>query len=211
MNHVCAILDMEMFTHGHQSWIREIGWIRVPAMGDVINFQVNPKNLPLWDEASRRTFAFIRNCIHGLDYYPRSGETTIFEESVPSIICALYQKCKSQDMDMVAYKGGIHEQNLLKSLGIPCYNLEEIEGCPAYHKQESVFPDCGNHHRYKYGHLHCASAEVSFYANWIDSLKQKSLSPVMGDRQPYPFLYLISTELVRTIVYPPTENESRRE
>ena len=73
--------------------------------------------------------------IHGLSYQPRKEEDAkewyTLEDTVHS--------CKKEGRDIVAYKGGHVERDLLNKLHIPCLNLETF-GCPKYDVLKHEFP-----------------------------------------------------------------------
>jgi hypothetical protein len=167
VDRICAVLDLEYFAHGQYRRIREMGFISMldPTM-EPVNLQINPMDLPLDNEKAYQSFKYVRDHIHGLSYYPRKGVT---HSLVPLVIKTLYQSVKTSTKTVVAYKGGTLERDLLSSLNIPSFDLENLVDCPSYRLSDETLSDCGWHVHCPHGHLHCASAEVQFYQKWLFS------------------------------------------
>ena len=166
IHHICGVLDLEMFCHGSLQRVREIGFISLSS-SEPVNLQVNPGHLPLNDPKVRRTLYYLRNNVHGLSFHPRRGHFTINQNVVPIMIRALYQNSKTKSRTVIAYKGGVYEKQLLSSLDIPHFNLEDLGNCPSYRYAEDFYPNCGWHVHSPTGYLHCASSEVKFYQEWL--------------------------------------------
>ena len=166
INHLCGILDLEMFSHGSFHRVREIGFISMNS-SDAVNLQVHPGHLPLDDSDVRRTLYYVRNKVHGLAFHPKRGHMVLQQKSVPVMINALYQCSRTPTKTVVAYKGGHHERQLLTFLNIPHFNLENLGDCPSYQYSEVLYPNCGWHVHAPQGYLHCASSEVKFYQQWL--------------------------------------------
>jgi hypothetical protein len=76
-----------------------------------------------------------------------------------------------RNADLVGYKGGNIERDLLNMLGVSCINME-IMACPKYEQllsKYNVEPEtCGYH--IKRGRYHCSRHEVKLFSQFLDTL-----------------------------------------
>jgi hypothetical protein len=113
-------------------------------------------NVTLFDENDRGVQYQIR-IIHGLpvERHSINNNFYLYHEMI-DILRELFKTT-----DLVAYKGGTIERDLLNMLGISCINLE-IMGCPKYECLLSAYnvkhEDCGYH--ITRGKYHCSRHEV---------------------------------------------------
>jgi hypothetical protein len=69
--------------------------------------------------------------------------------------------------DLVAYKGGDIERDLLNNMGIRCINLE-ILGCPKYEvllSKYGIVTECCTYHNK--GSYHCSKHEVKVFTRFV--------------------------------------------
>ena len=81
------------------------------------------------DAKQIRQVQYVHRRIHGLQFTPSSFENVKAQEFLKIDVQNLYNTYKSERRDLVAYKGGHIEKDLLKSLNVPFVNLEDFD-CP---------------------------------------------------------------------------------
>ena len=109
--------------------------------------------------------------IHGLRFEDKAGDLP--QEALPAVLKELCTiGVNESGRNVIAYKGGHFESDLLQAAGIQCYNLEEL-GCPKYRELLKMFdvlsaPSCGLH-CYAYDHIavHCPVAETMLFRKWL--------------------------------------------
>ena len=69
--------------------------------------------------------------MHGLTFKDHPTEQAKPQECLQQDIFELYKTFKSLHQDLVGYKGGHVEKDVLNELNIPCINLEQW-GCPKF-------------------------------------------------------------------------------
>lgn len=169
-SNICCLIDLELFQHKDYKIYRELGICDV-ELSDIRNYQVYPSNLPLLYKSYRKTFNFVKFNIHGLNFFP-DRDKSILPDQVDSIVINFYNKHKKNNDSVIAYKGGIHEKDLLKKLEIPSLNLENIPNCPSTKYLSSLHPACryycNSHVNSKFGFRHCSTIEVVYYSLWLN-------------------------------------------
>ena len=123
-----------------------------------------------FDELSdkdKRTALFVIKRVTGLPF-ENPAERALDGDELEREILALYQKSKTRQKNLVAYKGGHTERDLLRRLNIPSIDIEE-HGCPKYvdmlkagHEPKR---NCGQHATGN--HFHCATEECHAFFKWI--------------------------------------------
>ena len=96
------------------------------------------------------------------------------QESVPGVVRALYLSVKLGEQDIIAYKGGRFEKNLLDQLNIPAIDLSDFD-CPSFkhltasEREKYSHLNCGQHRFLRDGAhtFHCATMEVAFHRDWL--------------------------------------------
>ena len=168
---IVAIIDLEYFGHKKYLSFRELG-ICNRSYRKVINHQVYPKSLPIYDLHAKKTFNFAKYYCHGLSFFPT--KKYVHEKEVEEIVKKFYQEEATDENSVLAYKGGTIERDFLRRLNIPSVNLETIPGCPHRSKLDITMPAvdyyCNNHIYTKDGFKHCATVECVFYMLWLNSL-----------------------------------------
>jgi len=166
MDNICCIISFEGFLVGGKYLVREMGWVNVrTGKSDSIRFNLQPYYSKMCQNSKDKSgVAYITNRISGLSFKPASGEHTIDLDLLDSKILEIYNSCKSDDKDTVAFKGGQVEQDVLKRLGIPYENLEDF-GCSKYKelKENHMTTTCGFHMK----GLPCPLDKVIAFKAWV--------------------------------------------
>ena len=124
-----------------------------------------------WSQLSdkdKKTVWVVKHHVHGLTYSPRKREHALKQSSVNDLMRYLYRRNKVEGKNVVAYKGGHVERDLLNGLNIPNLNLE-VFGCPKFDKyiENIVEPieGCGFHHFCD--KAHCSMVECHAFWLWM--------------------------------------------
>ena len=171
---ICLLIDLEGFFIEKIFYCRELGWRSRTERGNVkyriphYFHQLTPKD--------KVTTTYVTKRVHGLTFYDHPNEQAKPQACVQQDILQLYQRFKSPNQDLVAYKGGHIEKDILKRLNILTINLEHW-GCPKFEtllKQGfQEVADCGHHH--PSGHL--STIECETFWHWLRSYASPSSSP----------------------------------
>lgn len=165
---ICAYLDLQCYGHSQDYRIREIGWISTDDDGPT-HFSVHPGLLPFYNHRASQTLRYIKYHVHGLDYYP--SENYIEQYMATDTVLNLYMESFSDTRDVVAYKGGWKEKQLLDELMIPSINLNEFE-VPAFNfDNPDVFKYkpycCGLHINCDEGWRFCSRSKVIYFRDYV--------------------------------------------
>jgi hypothetical protein len=168
-DNLCLVIDLEGFFVQKKFQVREMGYYCWNGQfGRHAFFQPGRfEDLSLKD---KKTVNFTTRKIHGLTYQPQYGERAYEQDGVDIVFLRLYNRYKTEQRTVVAYKGGHVEKDLLNKLNIPNINLE-TEGCPKYDKlrQTIVEPlaSCGFH--FNDNIHHCPMTECHAFWSWLDT------------------------------------------
>lgn len=192
LSRVCGVLDVEAFAHKQLVLYREIGYSPLivcencdeQASNYVLGVHVYPSfhppysDTPLW-----KTFNTIKYKITGLNFLPDRNEPYIAHDEVFTVIRSWYEASSVQGSkrNIVAYKGGTIEKNLLSLLQIPSLDLNQYEMIPSFkdvnEEEHSWYLslNCGQHrfldpfiHPRRVNH--CPRMESAFYRNAIQRI-----------------------------------------
>lgn len=168
LRRVCMILDIEAYilNKGNQTIVRELGWCDMDRRSDSIHFQ-SPVSFSSLSEADKRTANYVIFNIHSLPFHARPEENAVDQNLLDFVMKTVYKTLSSLERDVVAYKGGTLEKQLLSRLNIPYVNLEEFN-CPKVNQLlfdgfEPLF-DCACH---IYSHCHCPRVETRLFYQWL--------------------------------------------
>lgn len=140
-------------------------------------------NLPMRD---RKTVEYVIKHIHGLPYTPKPQENAKPPYEIRDDVLALYQQHRTPQRDLIGYKGGQVEKDLLASLNIPSHNLEE-DGCPRFRDMEVLMGVWGCGHHQKPWIHHCPKIECVHFVNWMR--RESGLSFQRPDKYHPDFVY----------------------
>ena len=169
---VCLLVDFEGFYIQDKYYCRELGWsaVKEGTCGN-IKYQT-PMSLKQIKGRDRWNVAYVTGRVHGLAFDDDPTEEAkpyaCFEQDVQK----LYDKYKTDDQPLAAYKGGQAVKDTLKKLGIDAINLEHW----GYRKiqtlldpdTESPEEDCGHHER-----GYCATVKCNTFRQWLEWAKQQ--------------------------------------
>ena len=172
LKRVIGIIDMDGFMVEKVFYCKELGIWRV---GDVYaSSYVFDMGLE-WGQLSerdRRQCLYVMKYVHRLPFTVPWGVRSRELSELPGILTEFFEGNKGKGRDVMAYKGGHFEKDLLGSLGIPCIDLEEY-GCP---KAGGLFRDlgwletCHNHIGKGMAYEHCPKVETEAYGSWITNV-----------------------------------------
>lgn len=173
MDRVCLILDLEGYFVQKKFYARELGWTTWQGQSGARHYQL-PLRWATLCPKDRLTAQYVYHTIHGLPFEADPGEKAQPLENLKGHVLDLYAQARAPDRDLVGYKGGHIEKDLLRDLDLPAIDLEQV-GCPKFDTLEtlSMMPDCG-HHRFK---RHCAMVESRTFWQWTDTCK----NPISGE------------------------------
>ena len=162
LRRVCMILDLEGFVlKGKRVVVREVGWCDMHGFSDSFHFKPEPDiQFNSLSPADKRTVNYVFHNIHALPFAARPRENAIDGYLFDFVVKTLCEKLSTLERDVVAYKGGTLEKQLLTRLNIPHVDLEAY-GCPKPNRLlfdgfEPLF-DCGHH---IHSHSHCPRVET---------------------------------------------------
>ena len=168
-NRVTHIIDCEAYsTTRKKFFLREVSvWCKESNITQT--YHIFMPNKKLFNEHAY-TVKYQIQKIHGLpivrtrvdkDYY-------LYDE----VICILRKTLLAGDL--IGYKGGTIERDLLCALGLKCINLELMR-CPKYSVLLTKYgveqQDCGQH-LFK-GENHCSGHEVQLFARFVGDLENE--------------------------------------
>lgn len=124
-----------------------------------------------------KTITWVKYNYSGLPEIPSPGEKTYPSYQVCDLLKRWYlvaSQSKKSPNDIVAYKGNWVAQQILNDCKIPSVDIEKF-GCQKY----DAIPNklyfynnyqCGHHVCDKKKRLHCCSAKVMYYQQWIKGM-----------------------------------------
>lgn len=174
LHNICLIIDLDGFFVGTDKifYTREIGYASLTKnYENSFRFDLTRLFNSLTDK-DYKTISYCKFNVHGLSFRPMPCEKdTLPRKKLKDIILAIYQTHKTFDKNIIAYKGGHIERDLLDELEIPSINLEDY-GCPKYEKLPTPqIKDCGFH--VKMEHVHCPKVECAAFAIWVKEKMQQ--------------------------------------
>lgn len=181
MDKICVVIDLEGFQvksrGGFQ--VRELGycdWQRHHAGSYRYQLPGYLKDLPKQDQL---TVKYVTKHVHGLPYRAFSREKARPADEIHEDVRGLYERHRTSERNVVGYKGGHVERDLLNELNIPSHDLEQ-DGCPPFGRMELLggVEGCG-HHKDPSTH-HCALVECVHFVNWMR--RQSGLSFQTADK-----------------------------
>ncbi|GIX69332.1 uncharacterized protein CEXT_125711 [Caerostris extrusa] len=188
-------MDIDGFTYrlydsqGHryttQFLVRELGYVKFDPKNEYVaesyHFNLRGRlNMSKCPPEVKKTLNYQSKNVVCLSIFPGNDESVVDYKDLEDLVQRIYQFCCRSDANVVAYKGGEHEKELLDSLKIPCLDLQGF-ACPKYedlinlNQVYSSLQECGYHTRPRKGVLHCPKMEVTAYKDWL-MLNHKSYS-----------------------------------
>lgn len=173
MDSVCLCIDLEGFYIPPTFHVREMGWCdHTGQHHGSLHYDPGLQWTKLTAEQHRHIWHVIRH-IHGLSLHPPLnplvGERIHPYHPVQALrdhVYTLYLQHATPQRNVVAYKGGHFERDLLKELRIPSLDLEE-HGCPKFNDMLRLrtVPSCGQHRHNP--QAHCAEVECYHFIQWM--------------------------------------------
>ena len=139
-----------------------------------------PMSLKTIKGRDRMNVAYVTGWVHGLAFDDDPTKEAKPYACSEQDVKELYDKYKTEDQPLVAYKGGRVVYETLKKIGIDAINLEHW-GCKKI--QTFIDPDtespedCGHHAR-----GYCAKVKCNTFRQWLEWAKQQDyLNPTLGN------------------------------
>ena len=169
---LCIILDLEGFFLNKTFHVRELSYYSWNEQHGRHAFFIPVPHETL-NNKDKRTVDFVKTKIHGLTYRPTPEEHFQNPLILGILVQTLYDNYKTDKRNVVGYKGGHIEKDLLQKLNIPSLNLETL-GCPKYNvsrtRYEHLTDSCGFHADPTLHH--CPVVECHAFWKWYkDELK----------------------------------------
>ena len=164
---ITHIIDCEAYIWCKKSFLREVS-VLCRSTNIVTTYQIYIPNVTLFDENDRGVRYQI-SVIHGLPIERRRVDNNFYSYyEMLSILRKMFWNA-----DLVGYKGGNIERDLLNRLGVSCINME-IMACPKYEQllcKYGVKPTvCGYHIKRSDVTYHCSGHEVKLFSQFLDTL-----------------------------------------
>ena len=162
---ITHIIDCEAYIWHKKYFLREVS-VLCRSTNIVTTYQIYIPNVTLFDENDRGVRYQI-GVIHGLpiERHRVDNNFYLYHEMI-NMLRKIFESA-----DLVAYKGGNIERDLLNMLGVSCINME-IMACPKYErlllKYDVKHDDCGYH--IAKGKYHCSRHEVKLFSQFLDTL-----------------------------------------
>ena len=162
INRITHVIDCEAYTLSKAHYLREISVHRI-SDNRTFSYQIYTPDLHLYD----KNIVYQVKYIHGLPqvHTRRTKDFLLYGEALKILRDEFLARA-----DLVAYKGGIIERDLLKLLGTKGINLE-ILGCDKY---SNLITKYGiSHVRCHYhnaGDYHCSRHEVQIFALFLQTI-----------------------------------------
>ena len=162
VNRITHVMDCEAYTISKVHYLREISVHRL-SDNQTFSYQIYTPNLCLYD----KNIAYQVKHIHGLPqvHTRRTNDFLLYAEALKILRDEFLARA-----DVVAYKGGIIERDLLKRLGTKGINLE-ILGCDKYSNlitEYGISPVRCRYHNA--GDYHCSRHEVQIFARFLQTI-----------------------------------------
>ena len=171
---ICLCIDIDGFRLQDGTFItRELGWCdgEVKRVGS-FHYDHGYR----WENMSptdRKTIQFVKNRVAGLPFRPSPDERRRYflrrQEDLEHDILRLYNDSMEgtpKYCNVVAYKGGTLERNILNKLQIPSFNLEELS-CPKYDVLAKLYGRTFNCKCHLVGDFHCSEDEAYMFMQWF--------------------------------------------
>ena len=165
MDKVCMVVDLEGFTVDKRFYVRELG--AFDWKGRRCNYKFfMPMPFESLSDRDRRSVRYVTRHVHGLPFKPKGFELAMSQEYVEQTLMNLYRRSKTETLDVVGYKGGHVEREVLRKLNIPYLDIEAF-GCPKveglFHSGMNGTNGCGQHE----GQVHCSTLECELFWWWV--------------------------------------------
>lgn len=170
LQRICLIIDFDGFDIGGKFSTREFGGVALTHPRNSLPFSHYfsvEKPIKDYSEKDWKTICYTARKVHGLSLFPRRQENASSQDWLPVILKQVWDSCKTPECDLVAYKGGHYERDMLSALNIPHFNLENA-GCP---KADCLPPlemyACEHHLCAHHLKFHCPREEVAQFRDWV--------------------------------------------
>ena len=169
VDRVTHIIDCEAYsTSSRKTFLREVSvWCKATNITKI--YHIFMPNKYLFNEYAS-SIKYQIHKVHGLPVVRErlDGNYYLYDE----VMCLL--RTIFCDSDLIGYKGGLIERNLLRGFGLKGINLEVLK-CPKYSELLTKYgveqQTCGKH-LYKL-HNHCSWHEVQLFGRFVENLKRE--------------------------------------
>lgn len=171
LSRICGVIDAEAFSAKGEFIIREVAIISLTT-DNIYHKTFNLKNVinkSLLSKKDWSTCKYQSRFVHGLSIYPLYKEPCLDYNQLKYYISGIYSILKTKNRNVLAYKGGSIERDLLNELNIPSFNIELL-GCPKYNPLQAKI--CKYHvktDRQAINKIHCPIYEIQFFKQFLIS------------------------------------------
>ena len=156
---VCMVVVLKGYYIAQKFNVREVGTVSWDGSFSHQKYAMPVKFADL-NSADKKMAKCRKARVHGLNFRARRNENAHDQTCLEVDILNLYNEARSGQVDVVAYREGQIEKELLDKLMIPNIDLKEL-GCP-----ETIPGATGcTFHR---GQLRCAKAECDGLWQWME-------------------------------------------
>ena len=128
------------------------------------------------DSDDQRIIFLHESQIHGLSFHCKKGENAHEQECLEQDVLDLYHSAKSETCDIVAYRGGQPEKELLTKLKIPNIDLSDF-GCAKVECLAKIgYRLLGGCEFHRVGlSTCCAFARCRFLREWVTDFQKRTI------------------------------------
>ncbi|CAB4007373.1 Hypothetical predicted protein [Paramuricea clavata] len=165
VSRITHVMDCEAYTLGkNQVYLREVSVYRIRDK-KTFSFQIYMPDIYI----NPKVVHYQIHHVHGLPVVrEKNNEDFLQYRDVYKVLCEEFMT----SADLVGYKGGTIERDLLKKLGTKGINIELL-GCEKYANlitKYGITPERCPYHLY--GDYHCSRHEVQVFAHFLNELAQ---------------------------------------
>ena len=171
---VCGVLEMFGFFIGKNFYPREVGMSGRNGTSSHQKYVI-PFEYQQLDSGDQMLVQVCKRHIHGLKFHARKEENAHKQDRLEQDVLGLYESAKSETRDVMAYRGGQPERDLLTKLNIPSLDLNAL-GYPKLKFLKTSgyqLSDGCDHHIGRSPDIKCAYALCSIFQKWITDVQER--------------------------------------
>ena len=174
---VCGVLEMFGFFIGKKFYPREVGMSGRNGTSSHQKYVI-PFEYRQLDLGDQMLVQVCKRHIHGLKFHAREEEHAHERDRLEQDVMDLYESAKSEIRDVIAYRGGQPERELLTKLNIPSLDLNALGYSKLDFLKKSGYQlsDGCDHHIGGSSNIKCAYAVCSIFQKWITDVQERRIS-----------------------------------
>ena len=175
MAEICMVIEIQGFFIRKKFYVRELGACGRNETESHQKYKIPFEKRKL-DSDDQRIIFLHESQIHGLRFHCKDGEAAHGQECLEQDVLDLYHSAKSETWDIVAYRGGQPEKELLTRLKIPNIDLNDF-GCPEVEYLEKIgYRLLGGCEFHRMGlSTRCAFARCRVLREWITDFQKRTI------------------------------------